>query len=150
MGDLGLGRLVTECNADEALAYSKVGTPLYMSPEMLRGGGYGWKSDIWSLGCILYELAMLRNPFKCEGLDLYTLVQKISRVRGTRVTAFYLCLVVFYRRGYGGENFDSRRKPKPNKSFCVKQLGFGLGWVGLGWVGRGSKAWLTAVSRTGF
>lgn len=85
MGDLGLGRLMTECDTDEALAYSKVGTPLYMSPEVLRGGGYSWKSDIWSLGCIMYELAMLRSPFKCEGLNLYSLFQKISSVRGKSV-----------------------------------------------------------------
>ena len=52
-----------------------------MSPEVLRGDGYGWKSDIWSLGCILYELAMLRNPFKCKGLNLYNLTQQIIRVR---------------------------------------------------------------------
>lgn len=67
--------------ADEAFANSKVGTPLYMSPEVLRGGGYSWNSDVWSLGCILYELAMLRNPFKCPGLDIYNLVQVISTVR---------------------------------------------------------------------
>ena len=84
VGDLGLGRLLTECDADEARAYSKVGTPLYMSPEVLRGGGYSWKSDVWSLGCILYELAMLQSPFKCEGLNLYTLFQKISSVSGRK------------------------------------------------------------------
>ena len=32
------------------------GTPLYMSPEVLDGRGYEWKSDVWSLGCLLYEL----------------------------------------------------------------------------------------------
>lgn len=46
---------------------SKVGTPLYMSPEVLDGRGYEWKSDIWSLGCLLYELATLRSPFKSQG-----------------------------------------------------------------------------------
>lgn len=51
-----------------------------MSPEVLRGGGYSWKSDVWSLGCMLYELAMLRNPFKSEGLNLYSLFQKINKV----------------------------------------------------------------------
>lgn len=38
----------------------KVGTPLYMSPEVLRGGGYDFSSDVWSVGCLLYELAMLK------------------------------------------------------------------------------------------
>ncbi|KAG5191840.1 kinase-like domain-containing protein [Tribonema minus] len=76
VGDLGLGRALSE---DTLEAHSKVGTPLYMSPEVLRGGGYDWKSDIWSLGCILYELAMLRSPFKGEGLNLYSLFQKISQ-----------------------------------------------------------------------
>lgn len=60
--------------------HAQVGTPLYMSPEVLRGGGYSWKSDVWSLGCLLYELAMLRSPFKSEGLNLYSLFQKINTV----------------------------------------------------------------------
>lgn len=68
-------------NAEDQQAFSKVGTPLYMSPEVLRGGGYSWSSDVWSLGCVLYELAMLRSPFKSEGLNLYSLFQKISSVR---------------------------------------------------------------------
>jgi NIMA (never in mitosis gene a)-related kinase len=44
VGDLGLGRALSE---DTMEAHSKVGTPLYMSPEVLRGDGYDWKSDIW-------------------------------------------------------------------------------------------------------
>ncbi|CAM9257884.1 unnamed protein product, partial [Hapterophycus canaliculatus] len=89
VGDLGLGRLMKIGDGDgngggqaeEQQAFSKVGTPLYMSPEVLRGGGYSWSSDVWSLGCVLYELAMLRSPFKSEGLNLYSLFQKISSVR---------------------------------------------------------------------
>ena len=76
VGDLGLSRELSEHTVQ---AHSKVGTPLYMSPEVLRGDGYDFKSDIWSLGCLLYELAMLKSPFKSEGLNLYSLFQKISQ-----------------------------------------------------------------------
>jgi serine/threonine protein kinase len=76
VGDLGLSRELSE---NTYQAHSKVGTPLYMSPEVLRGDGYDFKSDIWSIGCLLYELAMLKSPFKSEGLNLYSLFQKISQ-----------------------------------------------------------------------
>jgi len=76
VGDLGLSRELSEHTVQ---AHSKVGTPLYMSPEVLRGDGYDFKSDIWSLGCLLYELAQLKSPFKSEGLNLYLLFQKISQ-----------------------------------------------------------------------
>lgn len=39
------------------------GTPMYMSPETLTDGSYTCESDIWSMGCVLYELCMLRSPF---------------------------------------------------------------------------------------
>lgn len=53
LGDLGLGRAMSSQTLE---AYSRVGTPLYMSPEVLDGSGYDTKSDVWSLGCIAYEL----------------------------------------------------------------------------------------------
>ena len=42
---------------------SVVGTIAYTCPEILQGQGYTEKADIWSAGCILYELMMLRPPF---------------------------------------------------------------------------------------
>jgi serine/threonine protein kinase len=53
------------------------GTPLYMAPEVLQGGAASPKSDVWSLGCVLYELLALRHPF--ESRDLATLVMRVSR-----------------------------------------------------------------------
>ncbi|KAK1945052.1 Serine/threonine-protein kinase Nek6 [Phytophthora citrophthora] len=86
VGDLGLGRYLSENTME---ARSKVGTPLYMSPEVLRGESYDWKSDVWSMGCILYELAMLRSPFKSEGLNLVGLFQKINKGYYEPITNVY-------------------------------------------------------------
>merc|ERR1719446_461652 len=74
LGDLGLGRYL---DLQSILAFSQVGTPLYMSPEVLRGEGHDFASDIWSLGCVLYELAMLRSPFQQKGLTMDKLFLKI-------------------------------------------------------------------------
>ena len=77
LGDLGLGRSFS-CQTLEA--FSKVGTPLYMSPEVLHGAGYDMRSDVWSLGCVLYELVVLRSPFKSDQqLSLYDLFVRISK-----------------------------------------------------------------------
>jgi len=81
LADLGLGKRVDEGDApsgagedeasNEASAdggmRSKVGTPYYVAPEIVRGDAYGLKSDVWSLGCLLYELAALRSPFEMTG-----------------------------------------------------------------------------------
>lgn len=59
-------------------ALPQVGTPYYVSPEVVKGSGYDWKSDVWSLGCLLYELAVLKSPFETEGANLYDVFQKIN------------------------------------------------------------------------
>ncbi len=58
-----------------------------MSPEVVRGAGYDWKSDVWSMGCLLYELALLRSPFEMEGANLYDVFQKISKGEYTPLPA---------------------------------------------------------------
>lgn len=40
-----------------------IGTPYYMSPELFKYKPYSYKSDIWSLGCVFYEICNLRHAF---------------------------------------------------------------------------------------
>jgi NIMA (never in mitosis gene a)-related kinase len=57
------------------MAMTCLGTPYTMAPEVCTGQQYGLKSDIWSLGCVLYELCTLQTAFK--GDNLFTLVYQI-------------------------------------------------------------------------
>jgi len=50
-------------NEDSVFAQTHVGTPYYMSPEQINECKYDEKSDIWSAGCLLYEIITLRPPF---------------------------------------------------------------------------------------
>ncbi len=63
IGDFGLARVM---NGESQFAYTHVGTPYYMSPEQINDSKYNEQSDIWSLGCIIYELASLRPPFQAQ------------------------------------------------------------------------------------
>lgn len=43
-----------------------MGTPYYMSPEQINEAQYNEKTDIWSAGCILYEIIALHPPFEAS------------------------------------------------------------------------------------
>jgi NIMA (never in mitosis gene a)-related kinase len=45
------------------LHISKIGTPLYASPEIIKKQPYDYKIDTWALGCLLHYLAALEHPF---------------------------------------------------------------------------------------
>ncbi|KFP44927.1 Serine/threonine-protein kinase Nek3, partial [Chlamydotis macqueenii] len=63
LGDFGSARLLAH---PVSYACTYVGTPYYVPPEIWESMPYNNKSDIWSLGCILYELCTLRHPFQAK------------------------------------------------------------------------------------
>ena len=72
LGDFGVSKLLGTAISN---AMTVVGTPYYMSPEVCKSEPYSAKSDVWALGCILYELCTLKKAFEAD--NLLGLVYKI-------------------------------------------------------------------------
>lgn len=74
LGDFGISKVLTS-TIDKAR--TMVGTPYYLSPEIVEGRPYSFKSDVWSLGVLLYELCTLKPPF--DGISIRQLSVNICR-----------------------------------------------------------------------
>lgn len=83
LGDFGLSKIM----ASHDFASTYVGTPFYMSPEICAAERYTLKSDIWSLGCIIYELCSREPPFNAK--SHFQLVQKIKEGKIAPLPAVY-------------------------------------------------------------
>ena len=76
-GTVKLGDLNVSKVAKKGLLHTQTGTPYYASPEVWKDRPYDNRSDIWSLGCVLYEMATLNPPFRAANMNgLYAKVQK--------------------------------------------------------------------------
>ena len=64
LGDLNISKV-----AKKGLGYTQTGTPYYSSPEVWKDMPYDNKSDIWSLGCVLYEMITLKPPFRAKNME---------------------------------------------------------------------------------
>lgn len=65
LGDFGIARVLSNTRSK---AKTVVGTPYYLSPEIIENMPYSFKSDIWSLGVLLYEMCALCPPFNAQSL----------------------------------------------------------------------------------
>ena len=83
LGDFGLSKLMQ--SHDFASTY--VGTPFYMSPEICAAERYTLHSDIWSLGCVMYELCARTQPFNAK--THFHLIQKIKEGRVDPLPSIY-------------------------------------------------------------
>lgn len=74
LGDFGISKVLEKT---DQFATTVTGTPYYMAPEICTNQPYTYKSDIWSLGCVLYELCTLKHAFAAD--SLLSLVYQIVR-----------------------------------------------------------------------
>jgi NIMA (never in mitosis gene a)-related kinase len=81
LGDLNVSKVV------HSLAYTQTGTPYYASPEVWRDLPYDSKSDIWSLGCVIYEMCALDPAFKSK--DMKELFSKVVKGRYNEIPNVY-------------------------------------------------------------
>ena len=64
LGDLNVSKVFRQ-----NMGYTQTGTPYYASPEVWNDKPYDTKSDIWSMGCVLYEMTSLKPPFRAKNMD---------------------------------------------------------------------------------
>ena len=115
LGDFGLSRLLPpEIN----FAYSRVGTPYYMSPEQIDETKYNEKSDIWSLGCLLYEMAAFRPPFQAKNqimLGMKIKSGKIERINKRYSNDLWKCICSMM-------NINYEKRPSTKELMKIKEI----------------------------
>lgn len=72
LGDMNVSKV-----AKAGFLYTQTGTPYYASPEVWNDSPYNIKSDIWSLGCVIYEALCLVPPFRAQ--DMGSLFRKVCK-----------------------------------------------------------------------
>ncbi|CAM9631408.1 unnamed protein product [Pylaiella littoralis] len=115
LGDLGISK-VLEGTMD--FASTRIGTPYYMSPELFNNKPYNHKSDIWALGCVLYEMAALSHAF--DATSLHGLAQRVAKGR-------YPSIHVKYSRNLRdliSRMLSTSPSQRPDLDQQILQLGF--------------------------
>ena len=82
IGDMNVSKVIKE-----KVLRTQTGTPYYASPEVWNDKPYSYKSDLWSIGCVIYELCALKPPFK--GKDLDELYINVCKGKVERINKVY-------------------------------------------------------------
>ncbi|CAI2360684.1 unnamed protein product [Moneuplotes crassus] len=83
LGDMNVSKTTNTM----VLNHTQTGTPYYASPEVWNDQVYGSKSDIWSLGCVIYEMCTLKPPFRAKNFE--ELYKKIAKGSYSRIPKCY-------------------------------------------------------------
>lgn len=84
IGDFGIAKVL---DSTTAFAKTAIGTPYYLSPEICEERPYSWSSDVWAIGCILYEVCALRVPFDAPNIG--ALVTRITQGQTPTIPSRY-------------------------------------------------------------
>lgn len=84
IGDLGVAKVLANT---AGFAHTLVGTPYYLSPELCEEKPYNSKSDVWAVGCVLYEMCTLKHPF--DARNQAALILKILKASYSPVSGAY-------------------------------------------------------------
>ncbi|XP_064608528.1 serine/threonine-protein kinase Nek1-like isoform X2 [Liolophura sinensis] len=112
LGDFGIAKVL---NSTVELARTCIGTPYYLSPEICENKPYNNKSDVWSLGCVLYELATLKHAF--ESGNMKNLVLKIIRGSYPPISPKYS----YDMRGLLAQLFKRSPRDRPSINTILKK-----------------------------
>lgn len=112
LGDFGIAKVL---NSTVQLAHTCIGTPYYLSPEIVENMPYNNKSDIWSMGCVLYELTTLKHAF--EAGNMKNLVLKIIRGNYPPVSPQFS----YDLRGLIAQLFKRNPRDRPNVNAILRK-----------------------------
>lgn len=114
LGDLNVAKI-----AKNDLASTQIGTPYYLAPEIWQNKLYDYRCDIFSLGCVMYEMASLRVPFEANSLqDLFKKITKgvIERIPPRYSDDLYNCTKLFLTK-------DPKNRPNVKEILSMPLFG---------------------------
>ena len=82
LGDMNVSKVIKD-----KVLLTQTGTPYYASPEVWRDESYSYKSDLWSIGCVIYELCEQHPPFMGKNLD--ELFEEVCKGKPKRINRIY-------------------------------------------------------------
>ncbi|XP_063361282.1 serine/threonine-protein kinase Nek8-like [Cydia amplana] len=109
IGDFGISKMLASAKKTSTV----IGTPYYLAPELCEGKPYDTKSDVWALGCLLYEMCTHKRPFESE-----TLVGLVKAITSESVHPIDMTM---YHRGVQ-DLIDSMLSILPTKRPSVQEL----------------------------
>ncbi|XP_072940524.1 serine/threonine-protein kinase Nek8-like [Epargyreus clarus] len=109
IGDFGISKMLASAKKTSTV----IGTPYYLAPELCEGKPYDTKSDVWALGCLLYEMCTHKRAFESE-----TLVGLVKAITSASVHPIDLSV---YERGMQ-DLIDSMLSVLPDKRPTIKDL----------------------------